>query len=553
MKSKNHIGIVILALFLVLGLSSGIAVAQTGVSVSPATQNVSQGAPFTIDITVNPDTPILGVQFDMSFDPSLVEANSVTEGNLLNQDGAPTFFDPGTIDNTAGTITGVAGAIIGGGAAVSGSGTFATISFTAKMADGTSPLDLSNVVVGDADGAVSNTTTNGIVTVGEVEECGTMDVSPTSWSPTIADGASDSQTVTVSASGGAVEGVTVSIVSGPAWLNASPTNLGDIASGSSATFTMTAAPPSGTSGDFAYTIQVSNTCGTPTTTDVTGTITVLVEMPTTVTVTPQVQSVSKVSPFTVSVDVDPAVPILGVQLDLSFDTSLVEANSVTEGNLLNQDGASTSFLPGTIDNTAGTITGVAGAIIGGGAPVSSPGTFATISFTAKTTAGTSPLDLSNVVVGDASGAVTNTTNDGSVTVNDGAPQLCTSPDPPTYNFGNVPEGETRTRTFDITNCGGGTLTWTVSDDQPWLTVSPSSGDTTTETDTVTVTIDTTGLTCDATYTGTVTVTSDGGTKTGTISVSVPCAEAAPVLTPIGIMALVGLLVVLAVSKIREKV
>ena len=101
------------------------------------------------------------------------------------------------------------------------------------------------------------------------------------------------------------------------------------------------------------------------------------------------------------------------------------------------------------------------------------------------------------------------------------PLLCTSPDPPSHDFGSVPFGETRTWTFDITNCGGGTLTWTVSDDQPWITVSPASGTTTTETDTVTVTIDTTGLACDATHTGTITVNSNDGTKTGTISVYVP--------------------------------
>ena len=37
---------------------------------------------------------------------------------------------------------------------------------------------------------------------------------------------------------------------------------------------MTASPPSGTSGDFTYTARVSNTCGTPSSIDVTGTITV---------------------------------------------------------------------------------------------------------------------------------------------------------------------------------------------------------------------------------------------------------------------------------------
>jgi hypothetical protein len=102
--------------------------------------------------------------------------------------------------------------------------------------------------------------------------CGNMGVDLASWSPTINCGESDNEIVTVSATGGIVEGVTVSKISGPTWLSVSPTDLGDITSGSSKTFTMTAAPPSETSGDFPYSVTVSNTCGTPSTIDVTGTI-----------------------------------------------------------------------------------------------------------------------------------------------------------------------------------------------------------------------------------------------------------------------------------------
>jgi hypothetical protein len=108
--------------------------------------------------------------------------------------------------------------------------------------------------------------------------CGNMNVNPTSWSPPpINCGESDSQIVTVSATGGTVEGVTVSKISGETWLTLSQTNLGDIASGSSETFTMTASPPAGTSrDDYPYTVRVSNTCGTPSTRDVSGTITVTI-------------------------------------------------------------------------------------------------------------------------------------------------------------------------------------------------------------------------------------------------------------------------------------
>jgi hypothetical protein len=41
------------------------------------------------------------------------------------------------------------------------------------------------------------------------------------------------------------------------------------------------------------------------------------------------------------------------------------------------------------------------------------------------------------------------------------PKLCTSPDPPSTNFGTVPKDQTRTRDFFITNCGSGTLTWAI--------------------------------------------------------------------------------------------
>lgn len=65
---------------------------------------------------------------------------------------------------------------------------------------------------------------------------------------------------------------------------------------------------------------------------------------------------------------------------------------------------------------AGTIT-VVGAITTPGQNVSSPGTFATVSFTAGTAMGTSALDLSNVRVYDPQGqAVPITVTDGSVTI-----------------------------------------------------------------------------------------------------------------------------------------
>jgi PKD repeat protein len=108
------------------------------------------------------------------------------------------------------------------------------------------------------------------------------------------------------------------------------------------------------------------------------------------------------------------------------------------------------------------------------------------------------------------------------------PALGTSPDLPSYNFGDVPEGQTKSWAFDVTNCGTGTLTWAASDDRSWIAVTPASGSTTTEADEVTITIDTTGMGV-KTHTGQVTIDAGvGGSRVGTITVTVvDVADTAP--------------------------
>ena len=132
--------------------SSVLAAGTAVVSASAPTQLVSPGTQFTVNITIQPNNPIAGVQFSLSFNPSLVTVNGIEEGNLLNQNGASTYFIPGTINNTTGTITGVAGAIIGNGQAVSTPGTLAVITITASTIAGTCPFTLSKVIVGDTNG-----------------------------------------------------------------------------------------------------------------------------------------------------------------------------------------------------------------------------------------------------------------------------------------------------------------------------------------------------------------------------------------------------------------
>jgi hypothetical protein len=170
MKHKDTSKRLILALLLPLmvGLFVPCLVAAspaTAVSIEPIGSKVGVGDSFSVDIVVDPDTNIAGAQFSLSFDAAVLMANSVQEGNLLSQDGAPTFFLPGTIDNGAGTITNVAGAIALRGASVSQSGAVATVSFTAT-AVGASELHFGTVIVGNLQGqAVAITVNDGSVTV----------------------------------------------------------------------------------------------------------------------------------------------------------------------------------------------------------------------------------------------------------------------------------------------------------------------------------------------------------------------------------------------------
>jgi len=71
-------------------------------------------------------------------------------------------------------------------------------------------------------------------------------------------------------------------------------------------------------------------------------------------------------------------------------------------------------------------------------------------------------------------------------------------------------------TFNITNSGCGSLTWSVSEALSWLSVSPISGTTTTESDQITVTVNRSALAC-GTNSGTISVSSDGGSQTISVS------------------------------------
>lgn len=75
-------------------------------------------------------------------------------------------------------------------------------------------------------------------------------------------------------------------------------------------------------------------------------------------------------------------------------------------------------------------------------------------------------------------------------------------------------------TFTVSNSGGGTLNYTISDDAAWLSVSPASGDSVGEADTITIDYSVAGLS-PGTHNATITITDPAATNTPqTIAVTV---------------------------------
>ena len=103
-----------------------------GIGYTFSKTRIHTGDTFTLDIRAENITDLAGWQFDITFDPSALEAINVTEGDFLKIDGGTTFFQSGSIDNASGKITGLSAARFSGG--VSGVGTLLQVRFKAKSA-----------------------------------------------------------------------------------------------------------------------------------------------------------------------------------------------------------------------------------------------------------------------------------------------------------------------------------------------------------------------------------------------------------------------------------
>ena len=113
---------------------------------------VHVGDTFTLNIRAENVSDLAGWQFDVAFDPSILEAVDVSEGNFLKTDGGSTFFQSGRIDNAVGKITDLKSARLAERGA-SGSGSILQVSFKAKS-EGETGLALRHFKFGSITGEI---------------------------------------------------------------------------------------------------------------------------------------------------------------------------------------------------------------------------------------------------------------------------------------------------------------------------------------------------------------------------------------------------------------
>ncbi|MDK2834091.1 MAG: hypothetical protein PWR29_270 [Methanolobus sp.] len=167
---KTHI-LPISVLFILLALAvTTIACAETTVQISPESVRVNETGNFSVEVFIEPDAPVSGAEFALTYDPSLLEVTRVSEGSFLKQSGDQIMFSPGTTDNINGTVSGVYGFMLGRERALR-AGTFASIEFTALGNEDIALIELRDVTVTNSTGAkLPVSVTNGKALIGNVKE-----------------------------------------------------------------------------------------------------------------------------------------------------------------------------------------------------------------------------------------------------------------------------------------------------------------------------------------------------------------------------------------------
>lgn len=136
------------ALLVALTAAHGAYAAGPMLSVSASPSPGVVGSNVTVSVQVTDIVDLYGFQYSLAFNPSILQASSVSEGSFLSGGGS-TFFGGGTTDNIGGSISLTFNSLLGAVPGVSGSGTVAQVVFNV-VAAGSTTLGLSDVLFLDS-------------------------------------------------------------------------------------------------------------------------------------------------------------------------------------------------------------------------------------------------------------------------------------------------------------------------------------------------------------------------------------------------------------------
>jgi len=187
-----------------------------------------------------------------------------------------------------------------------------------------------------------------------------------------------------------------------------------------------------------------------------------------VAVIPSTQIITPGATFNMNISIDPqGTAIAGAQLNIAFNSSLIRVNSITEGNLFTQGGATTFFNDGTINNSTGTVINTFNTIIGR-YNVTTLGNFIIINATVIGPSGTSGINLSNVKISDPNG------NSVALNVSNGSVRLNRAPVLASIGNKTVNEGQLLMFTISASDADGDSLTYSANGLPIGATFTPSN-------------------------------------------------------------------------------
>ena len=171
----------LLSLFFGFEPGTEYSVVNPSVGYTFSDSKIHVGDTFTLDLSAENVFDLAGWQFDIAFDPAVLEAVEVNEGDFLKTEGGTTFFQKGTIDNATGKITKLSSARLNEDG-VSGTGTLLSVTFSAK-AGGETRLSLDNFQLGSITGEIINAgphkvvfTIEGQLAIGDVNRDGQVSI-----------------------------------------------------------------------------------------------------------------------------------------------------------------------------------------------------------------------------------------------------------------------------------------------------------------------------------------------------------------------------------------